>query len=116
MRKHDPPKDYVLQKGEVPSLATGQRTMRGYSASPFGIQRVEYNIDGGGVAGREAGAPARPRVRVGAVRVSVGCQARQSRADDAGDGQAGNTQPETIPFNAMGILCNVVPRFEVKVG
>jgi hypothetical protein len=28
----------------------------------------------------------------------------------------GNTQPETIPFNGIGILCNVVPKFEVKVG
>jgi hypothetical protein len=35
-----------------------------------------------------------------------------TRATDKKD----NTQPERVPFNEMGILCNVMPRFEVRVG
>jgi hypothetical protein len=27
-----------------------------------------------------------------------------------------HTQPERVPFNEMGILCNIMPRFEVRVG
>lgn len=90
--------------------------MRGYSVSPFGIQRVECNIDGGGW--RDAKLVPPLDLDYAWVRFEFPWDAKpgdhvvMTRATD----KRGNTQPETIPFNAMGILCNVVPKFEVKVG
>ena len=47
MAKSDPLKGYLLEKGEVPTLAAGPRTMRGYAVSPYGIKQVDYSVDGG---------------------------------------------------------------------
>jgi DMSO/TMAO reductase YedYZ molybdopterin-dependent catalytic subunit len=117
MRKHDPPKDYVLQKGEVPALAAGARTVRGYASSPFGIQRVQYSVNGG-QAWQDAKLVPPLDLEYAWVRFEFpwdakpGTHVLMTRATD----KRGNTQPDTIPFNEMGILCNVVPKFEVKVG
>lgn len=117
LRKSEPPKDYVLQKGEVPALAAGQRTMRGYANSPFGITKVEYSVDGGR-GWREAKLVPPLDLEYTWVRFEFPWDARpgthvlMTKATD----KRGNTQPDTVPFNELGILCNVTPKFEVKVG
>jgi sulfane dehydrogenase subunit SoxC len=117
MRKHDPPKDYVLQKGEVPALPAGQRTMRGYAFSPHGIQKVEYSADAGRTW-RDAKLVPPLDLDYAWVRFEFPWDARagtyvlMTKATD----KRGNTQPESVPLNEMGILCNVIPRFEVKIG
>lgn len=117
MRKSDPPENYVLKKGEVPRLQAGRHTMRGYAVSPFGIQKVEYSTDGGGTW-REATLVPPIDLDYAWVRFEFPWEARpgthvlMTRATD----KKGNTQPERIPFNQLGITCNVIPKFEVRVG
>jgi DMSO/TMAO reductase YedYZ molybdopterin-dependent catalytic subunit len=117
MRKHDPPKDYVLQKGEVPALPAGPRTLRGYAFSPYGIQKVDVSADGGRTW-RPATLVPPLDLDYAWVRFELPWDARpgthvlMTKATD----KRGNTQPETIPMNEMGILCNVMPKFEVRVG
>jgi hypothetical protein len=116
MRKSDPPKDYVLDKGEVPSLAAGQRTMRGYACSPHGISKVEYSSDDG-KTWQEAKLVPPVDLEYAWVRfefpwnATAGTHALMTRATD----KKGNTQPKTVPMNELGINCNVMPRFEVRV-
>jgi hypothetical protein len=45
----------------------------------------------------------------------VGGRARQARPDDRATGKNGEAQPETLPFNELGINGNVIPRFQVEV-
>ena len=116
MRKSDPPKHYVLDKGEVPSLAAGPHTMRGYASSPFGIQRVEYSVDGGRTWQEAKLVPPPTSNTPGCDSSSRGMRqpgkhVLMTRATD----KKGKTQPETIPFNELGINCNVMPRFPVQV-
>jgi DMSO/TMAO reductase YedYZ molybdopterin-dependent catalytic subunit len=117
MRKSDPPRDYVLKPGEVPAMPEGNHVMRGYAISPHGIRGVEYSTDGGR-AWREAALIPPLDLDYAWVRFEFPWDARpgtnvlMTKATD----KKGNTQPDTIPFNEMGILCNVIPRFEVRVG
>jgi sulfane dehydrogenase subunit SoxC len=116
MRHSEPPKDYVLKKGEVPALSPGPHIMRGYAFSPYGIKRVEYSPDGG-ATWREAKLVPPLDLEYAWVRFEFPWDAKpgtyvlMTRATDKKD----NTQPERVPFNEMGILCNVMPRFEVRV-
>jgi len=116
MRKTEPPGRYPLAQGEVPSLPRGRQTIRGYSNSPFGIKAVDFSLDGG-----STWQPARLvpplDLEYSWVRfefdwdATPGTHTLMTRATDKRD----NVQPATVPFNELGILCNAIPKFEVKV-
>jgi DMSO/TMAO reductase YedYZ molybdopterin-dependent catalytic subunit len=116
MSKSDPPENYVLEKGEVPSLLAGPQTMRGYAVSPWGIQKVDYSVDGGRTW-QEAKLVPPTDLEYAWVRFEFPWEATpgehvlMTRATD----KKGAAQPETIPFNELGINCNVIPRFPVQV-
>ena len=112
----EPPGRYILEQGEVPTLPPGQRTMRGYANSPFGIAKVEYSVDGGSTW-QEATLVEPTGLPYSRVRfefpwnATTGAHVLATRATD----QDGNVQPERVPINKLGILCNAIARFEIEV-
>jgi sulfane dehydrogenase subunit SoxC len=109
------PANYPLARGERPKLRAGTQVMRGYAHSPFGISKVEYRIDGGPWQLATLVPP-----NLGGVswvrfefvwKATPGVHVLETRATD----RAGNTQPFVVPFNELGHMNNVVPRFEVEV-
>lgn len=112
----EPPGRYILDQGEVPKLPAGQRTMRGYANSPFGIQKVEYSVDGGSTW-QEATFVEPTGLPYSRVRfefpwdATPGTHVLATRATD----KRGNVQPERVPRNQLGILCNAIAKFEVEV-
>lgn len=88
-------------------LAAGPRRIHGYAQSPHGpIAKVEWSLDGG-ATWREA-AEVEPQFQYSWARFRIDLELRtglhtmMTRATDA----AGNTQPDSIPFNAKGYLFN----------
>lgn len=114
--KSEPPGRYILAQGEVPQLAAGQRTMRGYANSPFGIAKVEYSVDGGN-SWREATLIEPSNLPYSRVRfefpwnATPGTHVLATRATD----KRGNVQPQRVPLNKLGILCNAIAKFQVEV-
>lgn len=110
------PPGYPLQWGQRPALKAGRQMLTGYAYSPWGIQRVDYSVDGGSTW-REATLAGPTNREAAWVRftfdwnASPGDHALMTRAAD----KKGNVQPAKAPFNALGILNNSVPRFEVRV-
>jgi DMSO/TMAO reductase YedYZ molybdopterin-dependent catalytic subunit len=115
-KKSEPPGRYILKQGEVPKLPAGQRTMRGYANSPFGIEKVEYSVDGGSTW-KQAQLLPPTGLPYSRVRFEFPWNATPGThvlATRATDGQ-GKVQPETVPLNKLGILCNAIAKFEVEV-
>src|SRR5918999_4293869 len=115
-KKSEPPGRYVLKQGDVPTLPAGERTIRGYANSPFGIERVEYSVDGG-KTWEDATLVEPTGLPYSRVRFEFPWNATPGThvlATRATDGQ-GNVQPERVPRNQLGILCNAVAKFEVEV-
>ena len=115
-KNSEPPGRYVLDQGEVPKLPAGERTMRGYANSPFGIEKVEYSVDGG-ETWQEATLIEPTNLPFTRVRfefpwnATAGSHVLASRATD----KQGNVQPETVALNKLGILCNAIAKFQVEV-
>ena len=115
-KKSEPPGRYILQQGDVPTLPAGQRTMRGYANSPVGIEKVEYSVDGG-ETWNEATLVEPTNLPYSRVRfefpwnATPGAHVLATRATD----KEGNVQPETVPLNTLGILCDAIAKFEVEV-
>ena len=92
------------------------QTMRGYASSPWGVAKVEYSVDGGSTW-QEATLVPPGGEEYSWISFEFPWEAKpgnhilMTKATDKKD----NTQPETVPFNELGILCNVIPKFEVKV-
>lgn len=114
--KSEPPGRYILDQGEVPTLPAGERTMRGYANSPFGIEKVEYSVDDG-KTWQEATLIEPTNLPYTRVRfefpwnATAGSHVLASRATD----KRGNVQPETVALNKLGILCNAIAKFKVEV-
>ena len=112
----EPPGRYILEQGEVPTLPAGQRTMRGYANSPFGVAKVEYSVDGGNTW-QEAKLLEPEGLPYSRVRFEFPWNATQgthvlaTRATD----KNGDVQPERVPLNQLGILCNAIAKFQVEV-
>jgi DMSO/TMAO reductase YedYZ molybdopterin-dependent catalytic subunit len=112
----EPPGRYILDQGDVATLPAGQRTMRGYANSPVGIDKVEYSTDGGSTWAdatlvEPSGLPY-SRVRFEFPwNATTGTHVLATRATD----KEGNVQPERVPLNKLGILCNAIAKFEVEV-
>jgi DMSO/TMAO reductase YedYZ molybdopterin-dependent catalytic subunit len=112
----EPPGRYILAQGEVPELPAGQHTMRGYANSPVGIAKVEYSVDDGNTW-QEATLVEPTDLPYSRVRfefpweATPGSHVLATRATD----KEGNVQPERVPLNQLGILCNAIPKFRVEV-
>ena len=112
----EPPGRYILAQGEVPKLPAGQHTMRGYANSPVGIAKVEYSVDGGNTW-QEATLVEPTGLPYSRVRfefpweATAGTHVLATRATD----EEGNVQPERVPLNQLGILCNAIAKFQVEV-
>jgi DMSO/TMAO reductase YedYZ molybdopterin-dependent catalytic subunit len=112
----EPPGRYILEQGEVPTLPAGQRTMRGYANSPFGIAKVEYSVDDGSTW-QEATLLEPEGLPYSRVRfefpwnATPGTHVLATRATD----RNGDVQPESVPLNRLGILCNAIAKFRVEV-
>jgi sulfane dehydrogenase subunit SoxC len=115
MRNSEPPGNYPLAQGEVPTLPAGPQVIRGYANSPVGIERVEYRVDDG--EWQEARLVPPTGLDLSWVRFEFewdapsGTHVLRTRATD----KDGETQPETVEFNELGINCNAIPAFEVNV-
>ncbi|MBI2917500.1 MAG: sulfite oxidase [Chloroflexi bacterium] len=98
------------------TIPRGRQTIRGFAWSPHGrIARVEYSLDGG-----KTWADARleePNTQYVWVRWSFPWEATpgtygiMTRATD----EAGNAQPDSVPWNAQGYLYNAVVPHPVTV-
>ncbi|MBI2866401.1 MAG: sulfite oxidase [Chloroflexi bacterium] len=98
------------------TLPRGRHTVRGFAWSPHGrIARVEYSLDGGktwGTARLEE--PNLPYVWVRwsfPWEAPLGRHTIMTRATD----EAGNTQPDSVLWNAQGYLYNAVVPHPVQV-
>jgi hypothetical protein len=90
--------------------------MRGYAVSPYGIKQVDYSVDGG-KSWQPATLVPPTDLEYAWVRfefpweATPGKHVLMTRATD----KKGEAQPDTVPFNELGINCNVMPRFQVEV-
>ena len=110
------PANYPLKRGELPKLAAGKQMIKGYAWAPqYGIKHVEYRVDGG--PWQKASIMQPNLGRYTWVRfdfpwnATVGNHVIETRGVD----MRGNTQPETVPFNQLGMANGAIPKFRVQV-
>jgi DMSO/TMAO reductase YedYZ molybdopterin-dependent catalytic subunit len=109
------PATYPLERNELPVMPAGRQTMTGYAWAPHGVREVHYAINGGGWQ-RAALVP--PNLgRYTWVRfefpwdATAGTHEIRTRATD----NNGATQPDSYPFNLLGMTNNAIPRFKIEV-
>jgi DMSO/TMAO reductase YedYZ molybdopterin-dependent catalytic subunit len=110
------PANYPLKRGELPKLNAGPQLIKGYAWAPqYGIRHVEYRIDNGSW---QRAAIMQPNLgRYSWVRFdfpwnpTAGNHVIETRGVDT----RGNTQPETVPFNQLGMANNAIPKFKIQV-
>src|SRR5579864_805721 len=108
----DVPPGYPLQRGQHPTLKAGRQTMTGYAYSPMGIQKVDYNVDGG-ATWRQATLVGQTTRNIAWMRfkfdwnATPGDHTLMTRATD----RKGDVQPAQIPSNESDLLDNSIPRF-----
>lgn len=110
------PVNYPLKKGEWPTMSAGKQLLRGYAWAPqHGMRQVDVRIDGG---------PWQPAVirqpnlgRYTWVRFDLPWDARPGDhvVETRGTDVAGNMQPETVPFNLLGMTNSAIPKFKIRV-
>jgi sulfane dehydrogenase subunit SoxC len=116
LERVDPPENYAMARGEVPGLAAGLHTMRGYAVSPYAVTRVEYRIDEGRWQQAEiTHTSGRDYSWVHFAfdwEATHGAHLLETRATD----RMGNAQVEEARFNELGINFNGIAKFRVQVG
>lgn len=110
------PPNYPLKRGEWPILKAGRQQMLGFAWAPqHGIRRVEYRIDGGSWERAQIIEPNLGKYTW--VRftfpwnATVGDHVIETRGTD----NAGNVQPERVPFNQLGMANGAIPKFRIRV-
>jgi sulfane dehydrogenase subunit SoxC len=110
------PGNYPLKQGELPKLASGPQTVRGYAWAPrYGVQKVEYRIDG--TAWQTARIEMPNLGRFAWVRFNfpwspeAGRHLIETRTTD----RKGNMQPNSVRFNKGGYDYWAVPKFHIDV-
>jgi DMSO/TMAO reductase YedYZ molybdopterin-dependent catalytic subunit len=110
------PANYPLKRGEIPKLARGAQTMRGYAWAPrHGVRQVDYRIDGG--EWRTASIQQPNLGKYTWVRFTfpwdapVGQHVLETRTTD----NSGVAQPAEIPLNSLGMANWSIPKFRVEV-
>jgi DMSO/TMAO reductase YedYZ molybdopterin-dependent catalytic subunit len=110
------PANYPLKRGEWPMMSAGRQLVRGYAWAPqHGIRDVEYRVDGGPWQRAHIQGPNLGRYTW--VRFDFHWDARPGDhvIETRGVDMAGNTQPETVPFNLLGMANGAVPKFKIRV-
>ena len=110
------PVNYPLKKGEWPRMSAGRQLVRGYAWAPqYGIRDVEYRVDGGGWQRAQIQGPNLGRYTW--VRFDFLWEARPGDhvIETRGIDTAGNVQPETVPFNQLGMANSAIPKFRIRV-
>jgi DMSO/TMAO reductase YedYZ molybdopterin-dependent catalytic subunit len=110
------PANYPLKKGELPRMSAGRQLVRGYAWAPqYGIRDVEYRIDGGPWQRAHIQGPNLGRYTW--VRFDFMWDARPGDhvIETRGIDMAGNTQPETVPLNILGMANGAIPKFRIRV-
>jgi DMSO/TMAO reductase YedYZ molybdopterin-dependent catalytic subunit len=110
------PANYPLKRGEWPMMSAGRQLVRGYAWAPqYGIREVEYRVDGGPWQRAHIQGPNLGRYTW--VRFDFHWDARPGDhvIETRGIDMAGNTQPETVPFNLLGMANGAVPKFKIRV-
>ncbi len=110
------PANYPLKRGEWPIMSAGRQLVRGYAWAPqYGIREVEYRVDGGPWQRAHIQGPNLGRYTW--VRFDFHWDARPGDhlIETRGIDMAGNTQPETVPFNLLGMANGAIPKFKIRV-
>lgn len=110
------PHNYPLRKGELPKLAAGQQTVRGYAWAPrYGVRKVEYRIDGG--AWQQARIEMPNLGRFAWVRFDFpwAPQAGRHLVETRVTDRKGAVQPATVPYNKGGFDFWAIPKFHIDV-
>ncbi|MCS6996167.1 MAG: molybdopterin-dependent oxidoreductase [Casimicrobiaceae bacterium] len=110
------PANYPLKRGEWPILKAGRQMMQGYAWAPqFGVAHVDYRIDGGPWQRAQIYGPNLGRYTWVRFQfpwdATVGDHVIETRTTDL----RGNTQPETVPLNILGVANNSIPKFKIRV-
>ena len=110
------PANYPLKRGEWPLMSAGRQLVRGYAWAPqYGIRDVEYRVDGGPWQRAHIQGPNLGRYTW--VRFDFHWDARPGDhvVETRGIDMAGNVQPETVPFNLLGMANGAIPKFKIRV-
>jgi sulfane dehydrogenase subunit SoxC len=110
------PANYPLKRGEWPRMSAGRQLVRGYAWAPqYGIRDVEYRVDGGPWQRAHIQGPNLGRYTW--VRFDFHWDARPGDhvIETRGIDMAGNVQPETVPFNQLGMANGAIPKFRIRV-
>lgn len=110
------PANYPLQKGELPTLAAGRQTMRGYAWGPqHGLRKVEYRINGGAWREAHIRPPNLGRYTWSRFDFEWDAPAGEHVIETRATDNAGIAQPPTVPFNLYGMANNAIPKFRIRV-
>ena len=110
------PANYPLKRGEWPKMSAGRQLVRGYAWAPqYGIRDVEYRVDGGPWQRAHIQGPNLGRYTW--VRFDFHWDARPGDhvIETRGIDMAGNTQPDAVPFNLLGMANGAIPKFKIRV-
>jgi DMSO/TMAO reductase YedYZ molybdopterin-dependent catalytic subunit len=110
------PANYPLKRGEWPMMSAGRQLVRGYAWAPqYGIREVEYRVDGGPWQRAHIQGPNLGRYTW--VRFDFHWDARPGDhvIETRGIDMAGNTQPDAVPFNLLGMANGAIPKFKIRV-
>jgi hypothetical protein len=110
------PANYPLKRGEWPMMSAGRQLVRGYAWAPqYGIRDVEYRVDGGPWQRAHIQGPNLGRYTW--VRFDFHWDARPGDhvIETRGIDMAGNTQPDAVPFNLLGMANGAIPKFKIRV-
>lgn len=110
------PANYPLKRGEWPRMSAGRQLVRGYAWAPqYGIRDVEFRVDGGPWQRAHIQSPNLGRYTW--VRFDFNWDARPGDhvIETRGIDMAGHVQPDTVPFNQLGMANGAVPKFRIRV-
>lgn len=110
------PVNYPLKKGEVPKLAKGKQTIRGYAWAPqHGVKMVEYRHNGGGWQQATLLQPNLGKYTWVRFEFPWDATAGQHVIETRTTDNADVTQPESIPLNTLGMANWSIPKFKIEV-
>jgi sulfane dehydrogenase subunit SoxC len=110
------PVNYPLKRGELPKLSRGAQLVRGYAWAPqHGISRVEYRIDGGAWQRAHIQGPNLGRYTWVQFDFNWNATPGNHVIETKGVDMAGNSQPETVPLNVLGMANGAIPKFRIQV-
>ncbi len=110
------PANYPLKKGELPKLAAGAQTMRGYAWAPqHGVKQVEYRIDGGAWQMATIRPPNLGKYTWVRFEFPWNAAAGEHVIETRTTDNAGTAQPEAIPVNHLGMANWSIPKFRIAV-